>query len=74
MNKEQIDKLNEFQESGRFHPLTCCSYDGCDRSKNDWGVLVATEEKWVCPCGRYSQEYGSELNMINIQDNSKSTF
>lgn len=67
-SKIQIDKINEFQEKGKFHPLTCCSpeeipeclravkiIDGnIIKGKSD-GVLIATENGVVCPCGKYTQ-------------------
>ncbi len=69
ITKEKIEKLNEYQKSGRFHPYTCCSYNGCERSENNWGVLVATDEKWICPCGKYTQEYDDSVDLfINVNN------
>lgn len=58
-----IDKYNDYQRIGIMHPLTCdrkspeCEknlFPG-DHSKD--GVLIATSENWVCPCGKYTQSY-----------------
>ena len=65
--KEQVEKLNNYQKSGRFHPFTCCSPENipeCMRRNktgktyedND-GLLLATEQGWVCPCGKYTQDW-----------------
>jgi len=55
---EEVEKLQAHQDDGRYHPYTCCSYDGCQRSpENNWGTLIPTQEQWVCPCGRYKQNY-----------------
>ena len=54
--KEEVEKLNKEQHEGIFHPYTCCGYNGCIRSEqDDDGILVATEECWVCPCGKYNK-------------------
>lgn len=60
INEEKIDLLNEFQENGTFHPYTCMSAgdeDVCQRrlGENE-GLLTATEDGWICPCGQYTQE------------------
>lgn len=66
--KEEIEALKDYQNNGRFHPYTCCSFNGCVRSnENDWGVLIPTDTKWICPCGKYEQDYdGFEEKMIDI--------
>ena len=68
MTSEEIELLKNYQNSPKFHPFTCCSYNGCERSENNnWGVLIPTETKWVCPCGKYRQEYtGGESSMMEI--------
>jgi len=42
---EQVEALNKFQHSGRFHPFTCGKRS--DHNNND--ILVATPAGWVCP-------------------------
>lgn len=64
VSKETLDKLNAHQNAGKYHPLTCMSFKGCDRMKHNGGILVATESGWVCPCGKYTQEFGSEVESI----------
>ncbi len=63
---QQVEDLNTFQKNGRFHPFTCCSAypaeDGCERSAHTGeGLLVATEGGWVCPCGKYTQNWAHEF-------------
>ena len=61
--QEQVQKLNEYQRNGRFHPFTCCSPSDiikCERAKlgnGMGGLLIATKEGWVCPCGGYKQNW-----------------
>lgn len=68
ITQEQIDKNNDFQRSGKFHPLTCCGpsefKEECFRINNigkDYyekeGILISTEDCWICPCGKYKQKY-----------------
>ncbi len=64
-SKEQVEKLNEYQGKGEFHPFTCCSDDAggtdCERRNGKEGKLIATEEGWVCPCGKYSQKWAHKF-------------
>lgn len=59
---EQVIKLNEFQKSKRFHPFTC---GGCDRNRDDQGILIATNDGWVCPCGKYKQDWADSFMVEN---------
>ena len=58
---EQVEKLNEFQNEGKMHPFTCCSpsnINKCMRRKRvNEGLLIATNEGWVCPCGKIKQSW-----------------
>jgi hypothetical protein len=66
---EQVESLNKFQYNRRYHPFTC----GNDRSDKahkgyatahdfpDNGLLVATQEGWVCPVCRYTQSWAWEF-------------
>ena len=70
--KEQVQALKEWQD-GTFtfstkigdrtvevpgHPFTCCSFDGCDRqSQPHEGALIPTVDGWVCPCGKWKQDW-----------------
>lgn len=58
---EHVEKLNKYQQSGFFHPFTCCSAgddETCERRNGKGeGILIATNEGWVCPCGKYKQDW-----------------
>lgn len=57
--KDQVDALNKWQQAGYVHPFTCCS---TNRSEcPDEGQLIATEEGWVCPCGKYKQLWAHDF-------------
>lgn len=68
--KEQVKKLNEYQKQGKFHQFTCCSpeeipeclramkeVDGKIIEGTSNGILIAREEGWICPCGKYKQNW-----------------
>jgi hypothetical protein len=50
---EQVKSLNEYQESGVFHPFTC----GTDKCRC---VLIAAEDGWTCPECDYTQNWAHE--------------
>lgn len=55
---DQVEALNKYQTGTSFHPFTCCSYDDCKRgSQDDQGILIASNEGWVCPCGKWKQNW-----------------
>lgn len=66
--QEQADALNKYQKSGQFHPFTCIGRPylpsgkqvRLERSRevcpND-GLLIATKDGWVCPCGDCVQDW-----------------
>lgn len=62
---EEVKKLNETQElAGLF---TCCGHEGCKRDEiNDHGLLKATNGGWICPCGKYTQDWAHK-NMLDIE-------
>jgi hypothetical protein len=52
--EEQVESLNEFQESGVFHPFTCGT-EGCRQD------LVAASDGWHCSkCGLHRQDWAHE--------------
>ncbi|MGE5510507.1 MAG: hypothetical protein ACM31O_04545 [Bacteroidota bacterium] len=62
---EQVEALNAYQRSGRFHPFTCGN-DRFDQAHavytitnglSDYGILIATEQGWICPCCDYRQDW-----------------
>jgi hypothetical protein len=63
--EEQVENLNKFQMSGVFHPFTCCSAgpaDKCERRLGtSEGILVASTDGWVCPCGEYKQNWAHDF-------------
>lgn len=72
---EQVKNLNEYQKSGKFHPFTCCSPEDikdCMRGvffaneneinmEQNEGLLTAKNEGWVCPCGKYTQNWAHKF-------------
>jgi len=62
-NDDQVQKLNEYQRNEFFHPFTCGGGNiennlDCERQNNKGeGILIATNEGWVCPCGKYKQNW-----------------
>lgn len=57
MTEIEIQLLNYEQNFRKFHPKTCMSFY-CNRGeREDKGILIATTDCWVCPCGKLKQEY-----------------
>jgi len=59
---EKINNLNKYQKSGMYHPYTCGGplfADGfCERrSQNGEGILIPTKDGFICPCGKYTQDW-----------------
>jgi len=67
---EVVEKLNTYQKSGGFHQFTCCSPESipeCLRAVREVdgeiiegtsdGTLVAGRDGFVCPCGKYKQDW-----------------
>jgi hypothetical protein len=52
--ESEVEKLNQWQTDGRFHPFTCGSAD-CRE------VLVATVDGWVCPKCDYTQDWAHDF-------------
>lgn len=68
ITESEVLKLNEQQKNFNYHPYTCCSpkeyQTECYRRNNIGnsfeereGILIATSEYWICPCGKYKQQY-----------------
>lgn len=61
--KEQVIVLNQQQKRKDIHPFTCdrkakeCEVYIEPRDYSKDGVLIATEQGWICPCGRYKQNW-----------------
>lgn len=62
-SNEQVKSLNDYQQERIFHPFTCDRKSPeCETKTNPddilaEGVLIATTEGWVCPCGKYKQNW-----------------
>ena len=55
--EEQVAAINNYQKNAPFHPFTCCGH-ACDRSeREDEGLLIATLDGLVCPCGKWTQDW-----------------
>lgn len=58
---DELANLNRFQTLGFMHEFTCCSPEEipeCQRrTKQNGGMLTATTDGWVCPCGKYKQDW-----------------
>jgi len=66
--QEQVDRLNAYQHSGRFHPFTCGNDRGDEAHRSyaeergeDWGLLIATPEGWKCPVCDYRQDWAHDF-------------
>ena len=59
---EQVASLNEYQQLGLMHPFTCCSHDGCKKDATvKHGILIASNEGWTCPCGKWKQDWAHKF-------------
>lgn len=58
---EQVENLNAFQENMLAHPFTCDG-SGCEQDVS--AILKATNEGWVCPCGKYKQSWAHAFMAI----------
>lgn len=65
--EEQVKHLNEQQQSGKVHPYTCDrrSMNCCQVRVNEGdGILLATTDGWICPCGNYRQNWAHSTNAV----------
>jgi len=54
---DEIESLNAYQQSGRFHPFTCGG-DRTDKNHLDGeGILIAAVEGWYCPYCNFRQDW-----------------
>lgn len=82
ISQHQADILNEFQKLGFVHPFTCNGTDetcyrvlstenrenGVMVEYNDIneGILTATKDGWVCPCGKTTPHTMQSIQAINF--------
>lgn len=52
----QIKELIAFQASAG-HPFTCGGANCVRSERADDGILIPRREGWVCPCGKYTQNW-----------------
>ena len=60
--KEQVEGLKMYQNNLSAHPFTCGSPENipeCFRRNDPMneGELIPTEKGWICPCGKYTQNW-----------------
>lgn len=63
---EQVKALNEYQQLSFVPAFSCCGTttngETCKRNEtNNFGTLIATEQGWVCPCGKYTQNWAHAI-------------
>lgn len=59
---EEVLSLNDYQKSRAFHPFTCGSGNRTDENHLDGeGLLVATEDGWICPYCPYTQNWAHDF-------------
>lgn len=51
--------LNQIQKDRNIHPYTCDRKSPkCEtKTSNKDGILIATTNGWICPCGEYKQTW-----------------
>ena len=57
---DQVEALNRFQACEWVHPFTCGQRDRATHptiTNGDFGVLIATENGWICPDCDYTQDW-----------------
>lgn len=57
---EQVDALNDYQRDAPMHPFTCANRGIGHRwhdDMSDLGMLIATENGWVCRDCAYTQNW-----------------
>ena len=57
---DEVRSLNECQHAGVMHPFTCGGNRTDEKHLDGEGVLVATEDGWICPFCDYKQDWAHE--------------
>jgi hypothetical protein len=71
---DEVAALNEYQHSGLMHPFTCGNRKNIQETHADGeGILVATNEGWICPFCNYKQYWAHPfmMNPNTIKELSK---
>jgi hypothetical protein len=65
--REQVEALNHYQRSGKFHAFTCGNraktFHPFEEEYGDWGALRATSIGWMCPFCLYTQDWAHAFMM-----------
>jgi hypothetical protein len=64
--KEQIKKINQYQQEGRFHPYTC---PDCVDEKGRAKKLIANEEGLFCQTCDYKQDWVHSASIKDFLEN-----
>ena len=69
--KDQVENLEKWQTTGWVHPFTCFGEGDCKiNEREDQGILQPTVDGWICPCGKYTQNWATESQLSgNIPPN-----
>ncbi len=69
---EQVTAAIAWQNSPKVHPYTCGNRDGHPLDpEGDYGVLVPTEDGWVCRHCDYTQDWAHDFTLLpmpNFED------
>lgn len=58
---EEVESLNDYQKSRAIHPFTCGGNRTDEHHLDREGLLVATEDGWVCPYCNYRQNWAHDF-------------
>lgn len=66
---EQVENARAWQNSRHVHPYTCGNRDGHPMDpEGDHGVLVPTENGWVCRHCDYTQNWAHDFTLEPMPD------
>lgn len=57
---EQVKSLNEYQQARVMHPFTCGGNRTDEKHLDGEGILLATEDGWICPYCDYKQNWAHD--------------
>ena len=57
---DEVKSLNEYQHAGVMHPFTCGGDRTDEKHLDGEGLLVATEDGWICLYCDYKQKWAYE--------------
>jgi hypothetical protein len=68
----EVKSLNEYQKARVMHPFTCGGNRTDEKHLDGEGILVATEDGWICPYCDYTQNWAHDF-MKNGSWNNRTT-